>query len=66
MKATLQKDQESVEYIWHPGTFDGLVQIHMFDLNRDYKAFSIEQKTARVARMHWRQHVLLGFSRASK
>jgi len=63
MKATLQKDQESVEYIWH---INGLVQIHMFDLNRDYKAFSIEQKTARVARMHWDQHIRLGFSRASK
>ena len=61
MKAALQHNQELIHYIW--GGPDGLVEIHMFDLNRDYKAFSIEAKNPDIARQHWDRHVMLGFKR---
>lgn len=60
MKASLQNNQELIEYIWGG---DGLVEIHMYDLSRDFNAFSIEAKNSDIARQHWYRHVLLGFKR---
>ncbi len=62
MKASLQKGQELIEYIW--GGQDGLVVMHMYDFNRDFKAFSVETKNPDIARLHWDKHVMLGFKRS--